>query len=181
MKPKLVFMAILSIILIIGISGCAKTDNPPNLAKQEDSGQQNAPPAEPTNAGTDTVPVAEAGQDNAAPKGADDAVQAAKEYVVEITDAGYSPNKVTIKPGDTVKWVNKSSSGNWPASAKHPTHTVYPGSDITKCGTAEESKIFDACKGLKAGESYSFTFNEKGTWAYHEHIAVKMFGQVVVE
>ncbi len=105
----------------------------------------------------------------------------AKEYTVEITDTGYSPQKVTVKQGDTVKWVNNSSSENWPASAKHPTHEVYPGSSITKCGTAEESNIFDACRGLKAGESYSFTFNEKGMWAYHEHIAVKMFGQVVVE
>ncbi len=170
--PKLLFTAILSIILIIGLSGCAKTDNPPNPIKQEDAQKQNAPPADSGAAPQGKTPVSGSGAADTA---------AAKEYVVEITDAGYSPQKVTIKQGDTVKWINNSSSDNWPASAKHPTHEVYPGSGITKCGTAEESAIFDACKGLKTGESYSFTFNELGTWAYHEHLGVKMFGQIIVE
>lgn len=105
----------------------------------------------------------------------------AKEYVVKITDTAYEPSEVKLKQGDSVKWVNESSTQNWPATAKHPTHEVYPGSSITKCGSADESQIFDACKGIKPGESYSFTFNEKGPWAYHEHINVKMFGKIVVE
>ncbi|MEK6957704.1 MAG: plastocyanin/azurin family copper-binding protein [archaeon] len=103
-------------------------------------------------------------------------------YIIEITADGFSPGKVTIKQGDTVKWVNNSyETGRWPASAKHPTHTVYPGSDIQKCGTAEQEGIFDACRGIPPGESFRFTFNDKGSWGFHDHTDATKFGQVVVE
>lgn len=102
-------------------------------------------------------------------------------HTIEITDTGYSPNNLTIKAGDIVTWVNKGTKPNWPATAQHPTHLVYPGSDIQKCGTAEEDAIFDACQGIPPGESWSFTFTEKGSWGYHEHIEFKMFGRINVE
>ena len=57
----------------------------------------------------------------------------------------------------------------------HPTHAIYPES-----GGCIGSK-FDACKGLKEGESWSFTFNEKGTWNYHDHFDVSKFGKIIVE
>ena len=103
------------------------------------------------------------------------------EHVIEFTADGYAPNKLAIKNGDTVTWVNKTSTATWPASAKHPTHEAYPGSSIGKCGTAEEAKIFDACRGIKQNQSYSFTFNETGTWFYHDHLNPTKFGQIVVE
>lgn len=99
---------------------------------------------------------------------------------VTITESSYEPKTVTILKGGTVTWVNNTDSPNWPASAKHPAHTVYPGSDITKCGTAEQGAIFDACKGLAKGESFSFTFNNAGEWAYHDHVNANMFGKVIV-
>src|SRR3972149_1953321 len=80
--------------------------------------------------------------------------------VIEITSSGFSPKELSISVGETVTWMNRDTEEHWPASAMHPTHTVYPGSDIKKCGTSEEGKIFDACKGLAPGESYRFTFNE---------------------
>ncbi len=100
---------------------------------------------------------------------------------IEITDKGFSPKELKIKQGDKVTWMNKDSLGHWPASAMHPTHEKYPGSSIKKCGTSEESSIFDACKNVEAGSSWSFTFNEKGTWAYHDHSNPTLFGKVVVE
>ncbi|MEK6824273.1 MAG: hypothetical protein AABY02_00300, partial [Nanoarchaeota archaeon] len=63
----------------------------------------------------------------------------------------------------------------------HPSHKNYPGSDIAKCGTSEASTIFDACKGLAQGESYSFTFNEVGSWNYHDHLNPNLRGTVIVE
>ena len=39
---------------------------------------------------------------------------------------------------------------------------------VFKCNT--EEKIFDSCKGLKQDESWRFTFNEKGSWGYHDHV-----------
>lgn len=104
-----------------------------------------------------------------------------KEYTIEMTSTGFSPKELTIKQGETVTWVNKDTIQHWPASAKHPTHEVYPGSSITKCKTDEKASIFDACSGIKTGESWSFTFNEKGTWAYHDHIDLKVFGKIIVE
>ena len=89
--------------------------------------------------------------------------------------------QITIKQGDTVTWVHKGTREDWPASAMHPTHTVYPGSGIEKCGTAESGSIFDACEALGNGESYSFTFNEKGSWNYHDHVAAKTYGKITVE
>lgn len=101
-------------------------------------------------------------------------------FTVEITANGYEPRELTIKKGSRVTWVNKTSTPNWPASAMHPTHEKYPGSSITKCGTAEQGGIFDACKNLSQGESWSFTFNELGAWAYHDHVEAKKFGKITV-
>src|SRR3989344_4210357 len=75
---------------------------------------------------------------------------------------------------------NKDPAEHWPASAMHPTHTVYSGSGIEKCGTSEEGNIFDACRGLKQDESWSFTFNEKGEWNYHDHLTTGLYGKAIV-
>ncbi len=98
-----------------------------------------------------------------------------KTYTIEMTDSGYSPNNITIKAGDTVVFLNKGTLPNWPATAKHPTHEVYPepGGCI--------SSAFDACKGVLPGENFTFTFNQKGSWGYHEHLRFKTFGKINVE
>lgn len=98
-----------------------------------------------------------------------------------ITANGFEPTEITIKAGQTVLWVNKDSQEHWPASAVHPTHTAYPGSGISKCGTDEEKNIFDACRPLAMGEKFSLTFTEKGSWAYHDHLQLGNRGKVVVE
>lgn len=103
-----------------------------------------------------------------------------KEYTIEIMSSGFSPSNLEIKAGDSVTWMNKDTVEHWPASAMHPTHKVYPGSDIAKCGTAEETKIFDACKGLALGESWTFVFDEKGSWNYHDHLVSSRSGKIIV-
>lgn len=104
-----------------------------------------------------------------------------KGNVVEITSSGFSPRSLTMSQGVAVTFINRGSALSWPASAVHPTHKIYPGSDINKCATLEEKNIFDACKGLKQGESYSFTFNEKGSWRYHDHLNPSSTGVIIVE
>ena len=101
------------------------------------------------------------------------------EHTVEITSSGFSPKTLKIKKGDTATWINKESSA-WPASAIHPVHSAYPGSGLNKCGTAEETLIFDACKSLEIDESYSFTFNEIGEWKYHNHLKPSNVGTITV-
>ena len=100
--------------------------------------------------------------------------------LISYTTNGFEPASVTVKKGDTVRFVNNATSDTWPASARHPTHTVYPGSDIQKCGTGSQATIFDACRGLKPGEFWEFTFNDTGEWAYHNHMDSSKFGKVIV-
>ena len=94
---------------------------------------------------------------------------------VKITASGFEPKTLTVKAGTTITFVNEDSNQHWPASAMHPTHAVYPES-----GGCIGSK-FDACKGLEQGESFTFTFNEKGSWKYHDHLKVSSTGIIVVE
>lgn len=101
--------------------------------------------------------------------------------VITYTDSGYVPNTLTIKKGETVTWENKSKYLMWTASAMHPTHNGYPGSGIGLCGTNTLVAIFDACKSYGSGDSWSFKFDNVGTWKYHNHSNSSHFGTIVVE
>lgn len=101
--------------------------------------------------------------------------QTTMNYDVEITSSGFSPKTITISQGDSVTFTNTVSGKSWPASAVHPTHTVYP-----ETGGCIGSK-FDACQGLEMGESYTFTFDEVGTWNYHDHLSPSDTGKIIVE
>ena len=88
---------------------------------------------------------------------------------------------VELDARTVVVFKNDSTSKNvWPASAIHPTHKVYPGSGIEKCGTEDADTIFDACKAIHPGESYSFTFDEVGEWKYHNHLQPSNSGTITV-
>ena len=100
---------------------------------------------------------------------------------VTYTDSGYSPATITIKKGQTVTWKNNSSKQMWTASAIHPTHKVYPGTDIALCGTPTFAPMLDSCSGISSGQSWSFTFVNTGTWKYHNHMNSAHYGTVIVE
>ena len=103
------------------------------------------------------------------------------EVIITITDNGFEPKEIEIAKGTKVIWTNKSNRPSWPASDIHPTHRLYPGSGIEKCGTPEEDKIFDSCKGLTPGESWSFIFQEIGEWSYHDHLNPFLRGKIIVK
>lgn len=86
---------------------------------------------------------------------------------ITYTDSGFLPDTITIKAGTTVSFVNQSSSEMWVASNPHPTHTDLPG--------------FDEKESVANGGSYQFTFNQLGTWGYHNHNNPGNKGEVVVE
>jgi len=97
--------------------------------------------------------------------------------VVTYTDEGFEPGALTVKQGQSVRWVNNSSRPMWPASAFHPTHRGYPEKTEDDClGSA-----FDACAEIAIGDSWEFIFNVLGTWRYHDHISVNRTGTVEVE
>jgi len=93
----------------------------------------------------------------------------------------YSPSEVVVKAGESVSFVNNSDTDFWPASAFHPTHTNYPESDIAKCGVDNDVDLFDACVPLAPGGTFTFVFNEVGTWGYHDHLNSSATGKIVVE
>lgn len=101
-------------------------------------------------------------------------------HVINMTDDGFQPSEITINKGDTISFKNVGKNPHWPASNNHPTHTIYPGSGIEKCGTAEANGIFDACRGLNAGETFSFTFNAPGVWRFHDHLFPDTGGVITV-
>lgn len=100
----------------------------------------------------------------------------APDAVISFTANGFEPSTVTIQKGDTVRFVNNSTLDIWPASANHPTHTVYPQKSADDC----LGSTFDACKAVKPGESWDFTFTEVGTWNFHDHLHSNRRGSVTV-
>lgn len=90
-----------------------------------------------------------------------------KVYVVILSDSGFIPQEITIPRGSIVEWKIEGKNLHWPATNDHPTHTVYP-----EGGGCIGSKL-DACRGLKAGASYSFKFDRSGSWGIHDHTAAQ--------
>lgn len=88
-----------------------------------------------------------------------------KNHTIVITKGGFTPDAVTISKGDRVTWINQDPREHWPASNFHPQHAEYPTPEKGCLGSA-----LDACRGLKRGESYSFTFDKIGTWGMHDHL-----------
>ena len=115
------------------------------------------------------------------PESSENVPETQVQNVISATDSGFSPSSITIKKGETIMFMSESLQPSWPASAIHPTHTVYPGSDIRKCGTQEQSAMFDSCKGLAKGEGWSFRFDIPGTWKYHDHLNPSHYGTIIVE
>lgn len=91
----------------------------------------------------------------------------AADHMVVFDDNGYNPSELTINAGETVEFVNQSSTRNWTASDPHPSHTDLPG--------------FDARNGVEPGQSYQFTFDETGEWGYHDHLNSSIRGVIIVQ
>lgn len=96
---------------------------------------------------------------------------------ITYTDGGYVPNEVTIKKSDAVRWVNESSVEMWPAAAVHPTHSLYPEKSDSDC----LGSSFDACKRIPSGGLWEFTFNDVGSWKFHDHVRPSKTGVVTVD
>ena len=103
-----------------------------------------------------------------------------KIWTIEFKDGVYTPKEITVKKGDSVTWINRDAEPTWPASALHPTHGVYPDPENGACPEIGGS-AFDACRGLKQGESWTFQFNHAGSWRFHDHLKPNANGTIKVE
>lgn len=86
--------------------------------------------------------------------------------VISITNDGFSPGTVLITPGTTVTWTNDSDGPAHIASNPHPEHDGLSG--------------FDSAEPIFIGDSYTFTFEEPGTYGYHDHLNPETNGTVEV-
>jgi plastocyanin len=93
--------------------------------------------------------------------------QSSSDHVVVLTETGFTPEKLTIKEGETVRFETNRKEPFWPASNVHPTHTIFPD--------------FDPREPVAPGDSWSFTFTKAGTYKYHDHIASNFEGEIIVE
>ncbi len=85
---------------------------------------------------------------------------------VTFTDSGFSPAKLTITKGQTVTFVNNSSSKMWVSANPFPSASDYP--------------AFNEKDGTVVGDSWSFTFTKTGTWFYHNHYTPAVGAKIVV-
>jgi plastocyanin len=79
---------------------------------------------------------------------------------VTIQNMAFSPANISVKKGTTVTWTNQDSVG----------HTV----------TETDGKTGPSSSTLNQGSTYSFTYNEVGTFNYHCSIHTYMTGTVTV-
>lgn len=78
---------------------------------------------------------------------------------VDITAAGFTPNKVTIEFGDTVTWTNKDSGA----------HQVLA-----------DQLAFPTSPVLAQNQTYSYTFTKSGSFGYRDSLHTNRRGTVVV-
>jgi amicyanin len=83
----------------------------------------------------------------------------AENPMVKIEDFTFSPASLTVKIGAAVTWLNKDDI----------PHTV-----------VSKNRVFKS-KALDTGDSFSFTFNEAGTYEYFCSLHPHMTGTIVVE
>lgn len=148
---------ILVLIVLALIEGCAQTSTQTSSENQQTTEE---PPQQET-ANTPSIDT--------------DIIIQSTDRIIEITSSGFNPVTLTINVGDTVTFINKDTQSHWVASAVHPTHLAYP-----ETGGCIGSK-FDSCHGLIQDESFSFKFNNKGSWKYHDHLRPGLTGTIVVK
>jgi len=78
---------------------------------------------------------------------------------IEVTRAGFTPNKTTVDYGDTVTWTNRDNAN----------HQV-----------VSERGEFPASPVLAPNQTYSFTFMKSGSFVYRDAFNTKKRGTVVV-
>ena len=78
---------------------------------------------------------------------------------VDITQAGFTPNKVTIDYGDTVTWTNK---------------------DVSNHQVLADQAAFPTSPVLAANQTYSHTFTKSGSFGYRDAFNTNRRGTVVV-
>ncbi|PCI30220.1 hypothetical protein COB52_01780 [Candidatus Kaiserbacteria bacterium] len=91
------------------------------------------------------------------------------EYSISLTKEGYDPSEITILAGDRITFSADPEyyKFHWPASNIHPTHSIY--------------SEFDPRDPIKSVDKWSFIFDDRGAWRFHDHLAPYYTGVIIVK
>lgn len=181
-KKFLPLVGILALVIIVA-AAVALTKKPAlPTAEQQEEASAGAPALEPLPSvpqPAQPIPLSGGEQQAEAPVAAQPAPTTVPAdmppFVITYDGKSYTPASAEIKKGSSVLFLNRGTGTMWPASAMHPTHAVYP----TKGGCV--GSTFDACQALPQGTSWVFTFDEAGSWKYHDHLNPSAYGTIVVK
>lgn len=89
------------------------------------------------------------------------------EVTIRLKDLQFAPARIVVSQGTKVTWVNDDPIVHFVNSDPHPNHNALPALNSAA---------------LQQGDSYSFTFNQPGEWAYHcsAHVPQNMLGRILV-
>jgi plastocyanin len=90
-------------------------------------------------------------------------------HEVKMKDFLFMPASVTLKAGDTVKWIYDESATDPMPNCETPVlSTQCPGHTATASTKGSDGKaIFNSGNLKQPGSSYSFTFTNAGTFNYY--------------
>lgn len=90
------------------------------------------------------------------------------EITINMENIKFSPSTMVISRGTKVTWKNMDDVVHFVNTDAHPSHNV-----LLSLNSLD----------LKKGDSYSYTFEEKGEWGFHcsAHVPQKMTGRIIVE
>jgi plastocyanin len=83
-------------------------------------------------------------------------------HTVTIPDRSYSPERVSILIGDTVRWVNDTNQRH---SVTATSDSAARGEGFDSSPSCDNGILFNRC--LRPGASYSHTFTTRGTFTYY--------------
>lgn len=90
------------------------------------------------------------------------------EAKVTIGKEGFTPSTVLVKKGSQVTWINTDEEPHQVVSDPHPTHSNLPSLEMDEP--------------LLTNESFTFTFEKVGTFAYHDELnPLDLKGTIIVE
>jgi amicyanin len=169
MKNSIVLLALLTAGMIL-FSGCASTNGPEvNDTKALSNASTTIHSSVPKTEQSTTLPQdatttqAVGTTTTKAPSRTTTTRAGAKTIDVDIKSFAFDPKTIAITKGDTVVWANMDAA----------PHRVI--SDVGSAKDVLDSPI------LAKGDTYSYTFNELGTYAYHCAIHISMKGKIIVD
>lgn len=156
MKNRTAYI-LLFILIVIGGAILYRPQNQPVQTTTQNN--------EPAPLGTPGNPLTPADLNNTAGPSSRDTASLEEKTII-YTDSGFSPALVTIATGTTINFTNQSSSALW---------MMY---DSKKSTSALSD--FDQKKESTSGETYSYTFTKKGTFAFYNHLDKSKVGVITV-